>query len=68
MRFYIATKKSEIMTFSGKWVQLEIMSNKVRLRKTTYVFSHMQKLDLKVYIYVCVRACMGVCMQVCTCA
>jgi hypothetical protein len=34
MKFYSATKKNEIMSFSGKWIKLEnIILNEVRLRR-----------------------------------
>jgi hypothetical protein len=34
MEFYAATKKNEILSFSGKWVELEnIILSKVRLRR-----------------------------------
>jgi hypothetical protein len=49
MLFYSATKKNEILSFTGKWVELEeIILREVRLRRLkNHVFPHMQVIDLK---------------------
>jgi hypothetical protein len=43
MEFYIVIKKDEIMLFSGKWRELEIMMlseiNQTRFEKTNIIFS-----------------------------
>jgi hypothetical protein len=38
MEFYSATKKNEILSFAGKWVELE---NIIFLKKFFYSFIHM---------------------------
>jgi hypothetical protein len=40
MEFYSATKKNEILSFTGKWMELEnIILSKVRLRKPKIAYS-----------------------------
>jgi hypothetical protein len=49
MEYYSAMKKNEILSFSGKWVELEniILSKVSQAQKTkkSYVLPHMQTLD-----------------------
>jgi hypothetical protein len=46
MEFYAAMKKNEILSFTGKWVQLEnIILSEVSLAQKSYVLPHMQTLD-----------------------
>jgi hypothetical protein len=41
-------KKNEIVSFAGKWIELEvIMLSKISQAKK-HVFAHMQNLDLKI--------------------
>jgi hypothetical protein len=48
MEFYSATKKNVILSFTGKWMELEIISNEIRLRKPKpHVLPHMQIIDLQ---------------------
>jgi hypothetical protein len=49
VRYYWATKKYEIMSFAGKWIEIEIitLSEINQAQKAKYVFIHMQNLDLK---------------------
>jgi hypothetical protein len=50
MDYYLAIKKNEIISFSGKWMELEIimLSQINQTQKDKYhVFTHMQNLDLK---------------------
>jgi hypothetical protein len=50
MEYYSATKKKEIMSFAGKWMELKIiMLSKISQTKKEIlcVFSHMQNLDVK---------------------
>jgi hypothetical protein len=49
--FYSATKKNEILSFAGKWLELEniILSEVNQVQKAKqrlHVFSHMWKTDL----------------------
>jgi hypothetical protein len=50
MEFYSAMKKNEILSFAGKWIELEnvILSEVSQAQKTKnlYVPPHMQTLDL----------------------
>lgn len=50
MEFYVATRKNEIMTFSGKQVQLEVIIlneiSQTQKDKSYMVSSHMWNLDL----------------------
>jgi hypothetical protein len=50
MEFYSAMKKNEILSFAGKWMELEsiILSEVSHTQKTkkSYVLPHMQTLDL----------------------
>jgi hypothetical protein len=50
MGFYSAMKKNEILSFAGKWMELEniILSEVSQVRKTkkSYVLPHMRTLDL----------------------
>jgi hypothetical protein len=49
MEFYSAMKKNEILSFAGKWMELEniILSESARLRRPkSYVLPHVQTLDL----------------------
>jgi hypothetical protein len=50
MEFYSATKKNEILSFIGKWMELEniILSKASQVQKAkNHVFPHMQIIDLK---------------------
>jgi hypothetical protein len=50
MKYYSAIKKKEIMSFAGKWMEIEIIvvSKISQTEKHKYhIFSHMQKLDHK---------------------
>lgn len=52
--------ENEIITFAGKWVELEIilLSNITWLRKiNTACFCHMQILDFNLYVYMCLFIC-----------
>jgi hypothetical protein len=47
--FFSATKKNEILSFSGKWMELEniILSEVSQVQKAkSYVFSNMWNIDL----------------------
>jgi hypothetical protein len=49
MEFYSAMKKNEILSFAGKWMELEniILSEVSQAQKTkNHVLPHMQTLDL----------------------
>jgi hypothetical protein len=50
MEFYSATKKNEISSFAGKWIELEniILSqvSQVQKAKSHFFFSHMWNIDL----------------------
>jgi hypothetical protein len=49
MEFYAAMKKNEILSFTGKWIELEniILSEVSQAQKAKdYVFSHMWNIDL----------------------
>jgi hypothetical protein len=49
MEFYSAMKKNEVLSFAGKWMELEnIILNKVSQAQKTknHVLPHMQTLDL----------------------
>jgi hypothetical protein len=48
MEFYSAMKKNEILSFAGKWMQLEniILSEVSSKDQKSYVLPHMQTLDL----------------------
>jgi hypothetical protein len=50
MEYYSATKKNEILSFAGKWMELEnVILNKfsqVQETKSCIFFSHMQNIDL----------------------
>jgi hypothetical protein len=49
MEFYSATKKSEILSFAGKWSELEniILSEVSQAQKAkNHVLSHMWNIDL----------------------
>ena len=37
MKYYLAIKKNEIMSFEATWMQLEIIVLKVRTRKTNTI-------------------------------
>lgn len=51
MKFYSDRKQNEIMIFTRKRMELEIiLVNKVREEGKSLVFYHMKKLDLKVCI------------------
>jgi hypothetical protein len=43
MEYYSAIKKNEIISFAGKWVELEI----IMFNEISHVFSHIWNLDLK---------------------
>jgi hypothetical protein len=49
MEFYAAMEKNKMLSFTGKWMELEnIILSEVSLAQKTkksYVFSHMQTLD-----------------------
>jgi hypothetical protein len=49
MEFYSATKKNEILSFGGKWMELEIIIlsevNQVQKAKS-HIFSHVWNVDL----------------------
>jgi hypothetical protein len=48
--FYSATKKNEILSFAGKWMELEniILSEISQVQKTKkHIFCHMWNIDLK---------------------
>jgi hypothetical protein len=51
MEFYSATKKNEILSFTGKWMELEniILSevSQAQKAKKSHVLPHMQIIDLK---------------------
>jgi hypothetical protein len=49
MEFYWATKKSEILLFASKWVELEniTLSKVSQAKKAKNVLPHMQIIDLK---------------------
>jgi hypothetical protein len=50
MEYYPAIKKNEIMSFAGKWMELEVImfSETSQTQKDKYpVFCHMQNSDLK---------------------
>jgi hypothetical protein len=51
MKFYLATKKNEILSFSGKWIELEhtILSevSQAQKAKKLHVLSHMWNTDLQ---------------------
>jgi hypothetical protein len=40
MEFYAAMKKNEMLSFAGKWMELENI-----ILRTSYVLPHMQTLD-----------------------
>jgi hypothetical protein len=45
--YYLTIKRNEIMSFAGKWMELEIHHNKaISERQILHVFAHMQNLDL----------------------
>jgi hypothetical protein len=49
MEFYSATKKNEILSFAGKWMELEniILSEVSQVQKAkSQVFFHMWNIDL----------------------
>lgn len=63
MKFYTTIKKNEIMTCSGKWMQLEkiSLSEICHLEEITlYLPSCVQNM----YVYMCMCVC--VCVPVCT--
>jgi hypothetical protein len=49
MEFYLVIKKNEILSFAGKWVELDniILSevSQVQIDKWSHIFSHMWKTD-----------------------
>jgi hypothetical protein len=49
IEFYSATKKNEILSFAGKWMDLENISlsevNQVQKAKNHMFFSHMWNID-----------------------
>jgi hypothetical protein len=50
MEFYLASKKNEILSFAGKWMELEniILSEVSQAQKVkNHMFSHMQIIHLK---------------------
>jgi hypothetical protein len=48
MEFYSATMKNEILSFAGKWMELEnIILSEVRLRRPKATYSQMRIIDLK---------------------
>jgi hypothetical protein len=50
MEFYSAMKKNEILSFAGKWIEVENVIlrevNQIQKTKNTYVLPHMWFLDL----------------------
>jgi hypothetical protein len=49
MKFYSATKKNEILSFAGKWMEQEdvLLSEVSQVQKATlHVFSHMCNIEL----------------------
>jgi hypothetical protein len=46
MEFYAAMKKSKMLSFAGKWMELEnIILSEVSLAQKSYVLPHMWTLD-----------------------
>jgi predicted SAM-dependent methyltransferase len=50
MEFYSTTKKNEIFSFRGKWIELEIITlgevSQVQKAKSHMFFSHLWNIDL----------------------
>jgi hypothetical protein len=56
VEFYSATKKTDIMTFAGKWMQeLEIMLNKATQIHSNTTFSLIER--VYILIFICVYIC-----------
>jgi hypothetical protein len=52
MEYHSAMKKNEIMSFAGKWIELEniLLSKITQAQKDKYhIFTHIWNLDLKKY-------------------
>jgi hypothetical protein len=58
MEFYSATKKNEILSFAGKWMELEIILNEVRLRRPKLTCSP-SNVDYRLIINVVILLDMG---------